>query len=59
MRKVLEELLRDEDGQDLAEYAIALSIVGLGAGIAAVGVSLGVNSLWSKAVSATAFVLGS
>jgi len=57
MRELFRKLVRDETGQDLAEYGVALAIIGLGAGVAAVGTSVGVNSLWSTALSCTTMAL--
>jgi Flp pilus assembly pilin Flp len=47
----LKELIRDESGQDLAEYGIALAIIGLGAGLAAIAIAGNVSTLWSTALS--------
>ena len=52
--RLLKKLLRDERAQDLAEYGIALAVIGLGAGVAAVALASGLNSLWSIAESCTA-----
>ena len=48
---LLRKLIRDENAQDLAEYGIALAVIGIGAGIAAVAIATDVNTLWSKARS--------
>ena len=47
----IKQLLRNEYAQDLAEYGIALAVIGLGAGVAAVAIATDVNTLWSKAAS--------
>jgi Flp pilus assembly pilin Flp len=49
MLKVLRSLVRDEAGQDLAEYGIALAIIAAGAGLAAVAIAGNVQVLWTKA----------
>ena len=49
MFQVLKKLVRDEAGQDLAEYGIALAIIAAGAGLAAVAISQDVETLWSNA----------
>ncbi len=51
MVKVLKKLVRDDKGQDLAEYGIALAVIGAGAGLAAVAIAGDVNTLWSIANS--------
>jgi hypothetical protein len=40
-----------EDGQDTAEYGIALAVVGVVAGILALAIAQNAGSLWSKADS--------
>ena len=49
--KMLKELITDESGQDLAEYGIALAVIGAGAALAAIAIAGNVSSLWSKASS--------
>ena len=49
MLKIMKKLVRDEAGQDLAEYGIALAIIAVGAGAAAVIIAGDVNTLWSNA----------
>jgi hypothetical protein len=44
--KTLVRLLFDDAGQDLAEYGIALAVIGLGAGIVAATFAMDVGSLW-------------
>ena len=51
--RFFKKLLREESGQDLAEYAIALAVIGVGAGAAAVALAGGVHSIWSVAASVT------
>lgn len=54
MLTLLKKLVRDDSGQDLAEYGIALAVIGLGAALAAVVIATNVNQLWSKASSVIA-----
>ena len=42
------ELLRKDDGQDLAEYGIALAVIVIGAIVIAFSVGTDVQSLWSN-----------
>ena len=49
MLEVLKRLVRDEAGQDLAEYGIALAVIAAGAGLIAVAVGTDVQTLWSNA----------
>jgi Flp pilus assembly pilin Flp len=49
MLNVLKKLVRDEAGQDLAEYGIALAIIAAGAGAAAVLIAGNVEQLWTQA----------
>jgi Flp pilus assembly pilin Flp len=49
MFKVIKKLVRDEAGQDLAEYGIALAVIAVGAAAIAVAIGTDVNSLWSNA----------
>ncbi len=51
MIDLIEKLIRDDKGQDLAEYGIALAVIGAGAGLAAVAIATDVNKLWSIANS--------
>ena len=47
--KFLKKLIREVKGQDLAEYGIALAVIGAGAAAAALVIAGNVNSLWSTA----------
>jgi Flp pilus assembly pilin Flp len=49
MFDVLKKLVRDEAGQDLAEYGIALAVIAAGLGAIAVAIAGDVNTLWSTA----------
>jgi Flp pilus assembly pilin Flp len=48
---LLARLLSDDRGQDLAEYGIALAVIGVVAGAAAVVIATDVGTLWSRAQS--------
>ena len=49
MFEVIKKLVRDEAGQDLAEYGIALAVIAVGAAAIAVAIGTDVNQLWSNA----------
>jgi Flp pilus assembly pilin Flp len=49
MLNVMKKLVRDEAGQDLAEYGIALAVIAGGLGLIAVAISNDVFSLWQDA----------
>ncbi len=49
MLSVLKKLVRDDTGQDLAEYGIALAVIGGLAAVAAIAIATDVNTLWSQA----------
>ena len=49
MTTLLFSLLQDDSAQDLAEYGIALAVIGLVAGAAALVIATDVGSLWTKA----------
>jgi Flp pilus assembly pilin Flp len=51
---LLKKLMRDEAGQDLAEYGIALAVIAAGAAVAAVAIAGNVNTLWTTASAAIA-----
>jgi Flp pilus assembly pilin Flp len=51
MITLLKKLIQEESAQDLAEYGIALAVIGTVAGAAAVLISTDVGTLWSKASS--------
>ena len=52
MLSILKSLVREESGQDLAEYGIALAVIAAGAAAIAVAIAADVNTLWSNAQSA-------
>jgi Flp pilus assembly pilin Flp len=51
MRTSLKKLVADDAGQDLAEYGIALAVIGVIAAAAAIVIAKDVGSLWSRAQS--------
>ena len=51
MLNLVKKLVREEAGQDLAEYGIALAVIAIGAAAIAVAIGTDVQSLWSNAQS--------
>ena len=51
MTAFVKRLLADDAGQDLAEYGIALAVIGVIAAAAAIVIARDVGTLWSKAQS--------
>jgi Flp pilus assembly pilin Flp len=51
MTRLLKKLIHDDSAQDLAEYGIALAVIGAGAALAAIAIAGDVNKLWSVANS--------
>ena len=49
MTALMKKLIVDDAGQDLAEYGIALAVIGVLAGAAAIIIATDVGTLWSKA----------
>jgi hypothetical protein len=49
MLSLLKKLITDDGGQDLAEYGIALAVIGVAAGAAALAISTDVGALWTNA----------
>ena len=45
----IKKFVKDVKGQDLAEYGIALAVIGAGAALAAVAIAGNVNALWNAA----------
>jgi pilus assembly protein Flp/PilA len=54
MLSILKKLVREESGQDLAEYGIALAVIAVGVGALAITISGNVNTLWTNASTAIA-----
>jgi len=51
MNGMIKRLVSDDSGQDLAEYGIALAVIGIIAAAAALVIATDVGSLWSRAQS--------
>ena len=51
MSSRLSEIIRKDDGQDLAEYGIALAVIVIGVVLIAVGIGADVETLWSNSQS--------
>ena len=49
MTALMMKLVADDAGQDLAEYGIALAVIGTIAAAAAIVIARDVGTLWSKA----------
>jgi Flp pilus assembly pilin Flp len=49
MTALMKKLIVDDAGQDLAEYGIALAVIGVIAAAAAIVIANDVGTLWSKA----------
>ena len=49
MTTLMKKLVADDSGQDLAEYGIALAVIGLLAGAAAIVIAADVGTMWSRA----------
>jgi Flp pilus assembly pilin Flp len=52
MMEFVKKLVREESGQDLAEYGIALAVIAAGAALIAVAIAGNVQTLWSNAQTA-------
>jgi Flp pilus assembly pilin Flp len=52
MLNLITKLVREDGGQDLAEYGIALAVIAIGAGLIAVAIGSDVETLWSNAQEA-------
>ena len=51
MTSLIKKLVTDDAGQDLAEYGIALAVIGVIAAAAAIVIAKDVGSLWTRAQS--------
>jgi len=51
MTALMKKLIVDDAGQDLAEYGIALAVIGVIAAAAAIVIANDVGTLWSRAQS--------
>ena len=54
----IKKLWKDESGQDLAEYGIALAVIAVGAAAAAVAIAGDVGQLWANGQAAIDRALG-
>jgi len=57
MMYILKKLVRDEQGQDLAEYGIALAVIGVGAAVAALAIAGNVATIWQNAQAVIAMAV--
>ncbi|HYD49323.1 MAG TPA: hypothetical protein VEB21_13285 [Terriglobales bacterium] len=55
---IFTKLIRDTKGQDLAEYGIALAVIGAGAALAAVAIAGNVTTLWDSANATITTIAG-
>jgi Flp pilus assembly pilin Flp len=58
MSNLLRALIRDERGQDLAEYGIALAVIVVAVALTAVAIGDQVEGLWENAQTQIAAVVG-
>ena len=49
MLNLIKNLVRKDEGQDLAEYGIALAVIAIGAALIAVAIGSDLQTLWSNA----------
>lgn len=49
IKRLWHALIWNEEGQDLAEYGIALAVIAAGVGLAAINIGENVLSLWEDA----------
>jgi hypothetical protein len=49
MLTLIKKLIQDDSAQDLAEYGIALAVIGTVAGLAAIAIRDDVGTLWTNA----------
>lgn len=49
MRCSIRRLLREPEGQDIAEYGIAMAVIAVGAALAAAAIAANINTLWEQA----------
>jgi pilus assembly protein Flp/PilA len=58
MMNLIKKLVKDESGQDLAEYGIALAVVAVAAATAAVAIKGNVTTLWNNGSTAISTAVG-
>ena len=51
MLQLMKRLVGEDAGQDLAEYGIALAVIAVAAGAAALVIATDVGTIWSRAAS--------
>ena len=56
MKRVLDRLIQNTEGQDLIEYALLASFISLVAIAAIIGVGTGVNGIWGSVDTQVAVV---
>jgi Flp pilus assembly pilin Flp len=54
MLNLIKKLVKDESGQDLAEYGIALAVVAVAAATVAVAMKTNITTLWTNGSNAVA-----
>jgi Flp pilus assembly pilin Flp len=59
MLNLIKKLAKDESGQDLAEYGIALAVIAVAAAGAALAISGNVSKLWVNGSNAVAAAVAS
>jgi len=52
MLTLTKKLVREDGGQDLAEYGIALAVIAIGGAAIAIAIGTDVQTLWSNAQTA-------
>jgi Flp pilus assembly pilin Flp len=57
MKTALRRLVRDTSGQNIAEYGIALAVVGVVAATAALRIGVNVNTLFTRALQTLVITL--
>jgi pilus assembly protein Flp/PilA len=58
MMNLFSKLMKDESGQDLAEYGIALAVIAVAVATAAATLRTQVSNLWSNAASTVTAAAG-
>jgi pilus assembly protein Flp/PilA len=58
MMNLIKKLVKDESGQDLAEYGIALAVVAVAAATAAIAIKGNVTTLWANGSNAISTAVG-
>jgi Flp pilus assembly pilin Flp len=58
MWNLIEKLVKDESGQDLAEYGIALGVITVAVGAAVVAFGAQLSDIWTTATTRVATAAG-